>query len=832
MALLDRPAQALEWVQRDHAWRDRDGARIAFRAAVSQAAPAVGWGYGEFRWAGQTTPDVARRWPRWLDLDATPLLLWWEPRADFSLLGLAWLAELRSALPIQLYLLLPGWLVPVIQSGLPGVTVLAEEDLSLVPANSQQLPLGDVGSIAKRWPQPLSELVNAAEVAVWRQRWTQAGCNIGLSLAGGPVPITLRRWLDAYRGAPLCYQGGNERSIAGSGWQIDNWCGQFASPNDRVAALAALQRLITDQPEEAAWAAMVGVPVSLAADSALGWPWPANGPFSGVSTALPPAGTSNEATTNTRARERDARRQLASPTVARQQAAALYKSGKARQAAELLAGVLQHGGATREDWLRLSDWWREAADGKAALQAARLAIRMGPDSADGHVNLGNALQSLKRFRDAMAAYQRALSLSPDSAFIYNNLGVLYRELGELQKAEASYRKTLEQRPDYHPARMNLGNLLRDLGRFEESLACYQYLLKQQPANADAWFGLGNTYKEMARPAEAIAAYQGVLKRAPQHLDAQVNLSLMLMLSGELGPGNDLYMQRFFREVRPVNKRPFRQPWWDGGAAPEGHLLVWGEQGAGDKIMFSRLLPEAAARVGKMTVEGDPRMLRLLQRSFPDIAFVPERKVPLAATREATLQTPIGALARWFRRDVSSYGDGRAYFKPDAVKVAAWKQRLQPLQGLRVGLVWAGSPTHQNDRNRSLRLEQLASLWDVPGCSFVSLQVGGERSQLASSGMDLFDPADEIADYDDTAALIANLDLVIGVDTSVMHLTGALGVPGWVMLPFAPDWRWMMSFPDSTPWYGSLRLFRQRQRASWDEVIAEAREALAQEAQRR
>lgn len=513
------------------------------------------------------------------------------------------------------------------------------------------------------------------------------------------------------------------------------------------------------------------------------------------------------------------------PEAALMLARLLVRLDKKKAALALLRPLTGHQPKLAYAWLLRSDLARQLHRAEEAIDSARQALSLDDTSGDAWLHLANALREGKDLPEALAAIQRAAELSPRSPGVLNNLGVLQKEDGRLEEAVATYRRALAVEPRNAAATTNLGSALRDLGRFDESLACFRRALEADPGNPDTWFGLGNTLKESGRVPEAITAFREALARKPDHVDVQVNLSLLLLLTGQFGDGWDLYEQRFHRPKNPVRPRRFAQPLWKGESLAGQRLLVWGEQGAGDKIMGARLLPEVAAESTALVVETDTRLLRLLAANFPAYTWVTEATPADPATATATRQAPLLSLARFRRRNLAAFGDGRPYLKADASLAAAWKERLAGLAGRRVGLVWAGSPTHQNDARRSLALERFAPLFERPGISFVSLQVGPEAAQAAASRLPLADFTADLGDYADTAALIANLDLVIAVDTSVAHLSAALGVPTWILVPFHPDWRWLDSAPDSTPWYASARLFRQPAYGDWTSVLHRVAEAL-------
>ena len=295
------------------------------------------------------------------------------------------------------------------------------------------------------------------------------------------------------------------------------------------------------------------------------------------------------------------------------------------------------------------------------------------------------------------------------------------------------------------------------------------------------------------------------------------------MQGDFPEGWMEYEWRWKCKDFPSQRQSFGQPQWGGDSLQGRTLLLHAEQGLGDAVQFIRYLPLAAQRGGRIILGCRPELQRLLQTAAPDLQvlaggqFLPPFDV----------HCPLLGLPRLFATDLTNIPRNVPYLHADSADAAIWRDRLaDPSSSLKVGLVWAGSPANKNDRNRSLKLASLAPLANVPGVRFLSLQKGAAATEAKTppEAMELIDVADELKDFADTAALIAVLDLVIAVDTAVVHLAGAMGKPVWVLLPFVPDWRWMLERTDS-PWYPTMRLFRQTQLAEWEPVIAEVRARL-------
>lgn len=455
------------------------------------------------------------------------------------------------------------------------------------------------------------------------------------------------------------------------------------------------------------------------------------------------------------------------------------------------------------------------------------------DDPDSLNNLANQLKENQQFEQAEALYRRALALRPAFPQALNNLGNLLRNQGQLAAAIELLQRAAAAWPGQPDIRNNLGVALHDSQRFSEAEALFREILKQFPEHLQALNNLGNLLKDLRRPQAAIATYRRVLALAPEQADARWNLGLLHLQRGDYRHGWPLYEARYDsrRQLREVIPPVVASAQWRGGMLNGKHLLVWHEQGMGDEIQFARFLPGLRAKyaVDRITLVCKPPLTRLL-KSLPGVDAV----LPLGTAPPAhDLWVLSGSLPGHFACTLANLPARLPYLYAQAVDIAGWRQRLPDHGRLRVGLVWAGSRWHKNDRNRSLPdLRLLAPLWQVPGIDFYSLQKGAADDvaevQAASppANQPLTHLGPEIADFADSAALLGELDLLISVDTAIVHLAGALGRPCWVLLPWQGcDWRWLENGDDS-PWYpGSLRLFRQPAASAWPALIAEVASAL-------
>ncbi|MGA2441898.1 MAG: tetratricopeptide repeat-containing glycosyltransferase family protein [Tepidisphaeraceae bacterium] len=459
----------------------------------------------------------------------------------------------------------------------------------------------------------------------------------------------------------------------------------------------------------------------------------------------------------------------------------------------------------------------------AGLELMRRAVRLQPDSAQGYYNIGIALQRKGQLDEAIASYRQAIRLKPDFAEAYNNLGGALQEVGQFDEAIAACRQAIRLKPDHAGAHTNLGNVLTDMGQPDEAIACYRRAVQLKPDLALAHNNLGNALKDVGQLDEAIATCQQAVRINPDYAEAHWNLALALLMRGDFERGLAEYEWRW--KVKSMWVAPaFSQPQWWGENLGGRTILLFPEQGSGDAIQFVRYVPLVARRGGRVIIACQPELARLFER-LPDVAAVVVSGQPIPPF---DVQCSLVGLPRIFATDLNSIPADTPYLTADPTLVEQWSGNLGPTGGpLRVAIAWAGSPRFKANRTRSLNLQQLAPLAAAPGVKFYSLQKGpaGEQAKNPPVGMELVDLGPELNDFADTAAVMSLMDLIITTDTAVPHLAGALARPVWVMLQRVPDWRWLLERDDS-PWYPTMRLFRQSSRGDWDTVIRQVVDALS------
>jgi Flp pilus assembly protein TadD len=447
-----------------------------------------------------------------------------------------------------------------------------------------------------------------------------------------------------------------------------------------------------------------------------------------------------------------------------------------------------------------------------AVRSLEEALRLRPDYPEAHYNLGNAVKELGRKDEAIARFREAVRLRPGYAGAWNNLGLALTEAGSPGEAIEALRRAVELQPRMKEALNNLGLAYADLGRFADAETCYLQALELDPGYVEAHTNLGSACKELRRLDEALACYQWAIWLEPDSATAHYNRSLTLLQMGDYEQGWPEYEWRWRRkQARP---RPFPQPRWDGSPFEGRTILLWMEQGLGDMIHFLRYAALVQRQGGRVIVEC-PAPLVPLVWTCPgiDILVAQQQALP-----EFDVQAPMLSLPALLKTSHASVPAEVPYLSAEPDRVASWRRRLGDAREFRIGVVWQGNPRFQWDRHRSFPLACLAPLAAVAGVRFISLQKEHGVEQLAAARPALAVTVLEGLDggpgaFQDTAAVMQSLDLIVSADTSVAHLAGALGMPVWVALSQVADWRWGLT-GESTPWYPSMRLFRQARLGDW------------------
>jgi tetratricopeptide (TPR) repeat protein len=470
----------------------------------------------------------------------------------------------------------------------------------------------------------------------------------------------------------------------------------------------------------------------------------------------------------------------------------------------------------------------DEGDERGALHWADQAAAADPHAAAPHYTSGRVYQAQGRLGEAETSYRRALALEQDDAKTHNNLGCVLQMQGRLDEAIASFRRALALDPALAQANQNLAAITRDPDAAQKALASYRRQLERNPGDAEAHNNLGNVYRELGMHREAIASFAEAIRLAPGFAEAHLSRSFELLLAGEYREGFEEFEWRWKVQALGTPPREFPQPLWDG-APIAGTLLLHAEQGFGDTLHSLRYLGGAAARAKEVVVECQPELVSLVQ-SVRGVARAVAQGAPLS---KFDAHLPLMSLPRVFGTTLASIPWPGPYVRADPARAAHWRARVAEPARLKVGLAWAGQPRQWDDRKRSIALAMLAPLARAKSVAFFSLQKGEAARQAASPppGMTLTELGSQFADFADTAAAMSHLDLVVTIDTSVAHLAGAMGLPTWALVAAIPDWRYRLE-GETTPWYPTMRLFRQQADGEWAGAIERlARELAALAAQR-
>ena len=455
------------------------------------------------------------------------------------------------------------------------------------------------------------------------------------------------------------------------------------------------------------------------------------------------------------------------------------------------------------------------------------AIALEPGLVAALYNRGNALLELGLHEEALQSFDRSLALDTNNADAFNNRGLTLLELGRREAALTSFAEVLTLNPLNVDAWVSHGYTLQLLERSAEAIVSCDRALALRPDSGDALYNRGNALVSLGRHEEAVDCYARALAIKPDDPEVRFNLGLSLLALGDYARGWPAFELRMHMGGR---RRAFPGPQWHGEDIAGKAILLHTEQGLGDTLQFCRYVPLVAARGATVILEVPGPLERLLSR-LPGVSYLVVRgdAIPAFDWHCSLLSLPLA-----FGTRLETIPGRAPYLSAEPRQVAVWRERLKELAGLHVGLVWAGEPRHHDskaqavDRRRSVTLQHFAGLAGVTGISLVSLQKGDAAAEARSlpPGLAVHDWSDELGDFADTAALLAALDLVISVDTAVVHLAGGLGKPVWVLSRFDACWRWLCNRPDS-PWYPSARVFGQPARGDWGSVMDEVARALRQ-----
>ncbi|MBY0419840.1 MAG: tetratricopeptide repeat protein, partial [Pararheinheimera sp.] len=457
-----------------------------------------------------------------------------------------------------------------------------------------------------------------------------------------------------------------------------------------------------------------------------------------------------------------------------------------------------------------------------ALESFDQALRINPGYVEALNNKGNVLKELKEYNAALLSFDKAIFLNNNHALAHNGKGAVLLELLQYQAAISCFDAALQSKPNYESAFNNRSIALWKLNLLDEALTSVDKAIELKPDYAEAYVTKANVLIAKNLLTDALVCFDKAIYLQPAYADAYWNKSLLQLLIGDFRGGWENYEWRWKIKDGLLKKVDLKLPLWLGKDSLRGkHILLHWEQGLGDTIQFSRFLPLVTEQANTVVAIVQSPLIELISAAYPDVHFqLKEDPLPTGID----FYCPLLSLPLALNSCPDTIPFSKGYLSADADKIRYWSALLGEQKSLRVGLAWSGSEGHKNDGNRSIRLEQLIPFLPS-GCEYVCLQKDIRQSdEAALSGSQIRCFSEQLNDFTDTAALCELMDLVISVDTSIAHLSGALGKSAWVLLPYRPDWRWMLDRNDSV-WYEKMLLIRQATAGDWESALLQLRTKL-------
>lgn len=500
----------------------------------------------------------------------------------------------------------------------------------------------------------------------------------------------------------------------------------------------------------------------------------------------------------------------------------LYDSGNFNEAAIFFERALQLNPADSQILNNAGINFLARGEYQEARKKIRQALEINPKLDTAWCNLGILAQYQLATKEALICFEKALALRPDSAETHCNYGLTLREVGRTDEALSHLQEALRIRPQYVDAHSNLAIILQDKSDLKRALYHVQEALRLKSDHIEAQCNLSIILKSMGEIKKAIQNLENV----PDQNDPNVlmNKAYLFLLTGRFREGWQLHESRFKQEMYP--RRCFSWPEWNGENIKDKNLLIYAEQGLGDEIMFANCFPDAISKASKVIIECEPRLKDLFARSFPEAIIVGRQRNAednwIQTLPKIDYQIGAGSLPKFFRNGLADFPQHNGYLKADSERILFWKERLEELgKGLKIGISWRGGLVKTGQISRSIDLADMLPIFNLPNISFINLQYTDCKDELVTfktkTGISIHNWPEAISSYDETAALVSSLDLIITVCTAVVHLSGALGKPVWVMAPQVPEWRYGV-YGKSMPWYPSSKVFRQTVRGNWSDVI--------------
>jgi tetratricopeptide (TPR) repeat protein len=495
-------------------------------------------------------------------------------------------------------------------------------------------------------------------------------------------------------------------------------------------------------------------------------------------------------------------------------------TGRLDDAAESYHKALKINPDIPEANANLANSLRELGQLEHALQYYEKAIKLKPDFAEAYYNLGMTLNLLDRQKEADTYLQKAISLNPESPSAHTELGSVYWKGGYTDKAAACFMLALEIDSTFSPAHTNMAAVHFKKHQFEDAIACARKAIDLNPNDVSSFNILGGSLHQLGQIEEGYTKMLRGISIDPTNAETRFNMGISLLLRGKFEEGWPAFEYRLKNNLLKLD-RGFDRPYWQGEELGDKTLLIYTEQGLGDTIQFGRYIPHVRAHVKNIILEIEEKLVETMRPLIGDIPVIIKGKVRLPSF---DVHSPLTSLPGICKTNLETIPATTPYLKADPIRVRWWRDRLAG-EDLKIGLVWSGNPEHSNDKSRSMPLEEIKPLLALKGIRLYGLQVGEAARQLQEPwAAPIEDLSELLTSFSETSAAMMNLDLTISVDTAPAHLAGALGRPVWAMLAHVSDWRWMRD-RDDTPWYPTMRLFRQQTRGDWTKPVLEIKKAL-------
>jgi tetratricopeptide (TPR) repeat protein len=489
--------------------------------------------------------------------------------------------------------------------------------------------------------------------------------------------------------------------------------------------------------------------------------------------------------------------------------------GRVGEAHRLFIAALKLRSDVPQVWANLGQVLYMLKRPKEALECHDKALALAPDNVDILNSRANTLLSLGRSQEALEQFREVLARVPDHGEAHLNTGIAHASLGSMEQAIAEFDRALSLAPGHPVAHFNRGIALYELGRYADAVDAHNSALATAPGHPGAWLNRGRALAALKRLDDALASYGKAKAIQKDNPDIHFMESLALLTVGDYRNGFEKYEARWRRSGMPEQQSRGRPLWRGDYPLNRKTVLLHAEQGLGDTIQFARYVPQLAASGANVILEVQPALTSLLSRLEGAKTVIAQG----APALPYDVHCPLGTLPLALKTEPSNVPAPIPYLSADEGHLAKWAAQLGAQARPRIAIAWSGNASHLNDRNRSMPFSTLTPLLSSPA-RFISIQreLRPEDESMLAAEQRVMHVGGALGDFDDTAAVVALCDLVIAVDTAVVHLAGAMGRPVWVMLPFTPDWRWTLD-DDSTPWYPTARLFRQTSLGDWDSVVA-------------